>query len=125
MRNIIFLITLLSFALPASAGCAPGYLCRDFLGNTYYNDNGMKHVIERNQGTAGLLNAIAKPQTTNIIGNIYTLKQITRYQKAQDQDKKVTLKDIDFIMAKRKIKAHKLYMAELIKKYPDLESLDR
>ena len=112
------------FSLTVSAKCADGYLCKDFLGNTYYNQNGMKHITERNQRTVGILNAIANSPQNNILANIHNFQkkqEIKRFQQAQGTKHQLTLQDIK--IAKRRIAEYQLMMIELGKKHPEIQQL--
>jgi len=82
MKYLLLTIVLSIFSVTVSAKCADGYLCKDFLGNTYYNQNGMKHLTERNQKTINLLSTIAKPPQTNIFATLQQL-QTVQLQAAQ------------------------------------------
>jgi len=124
MKYLLLTIVLSIFSVTVSAKCADGYLCKDFLGNTYYNQNGMKHLTERNQRTVGLLSTIAKPPQNNIFANIQQLQQvqeIKRFQKTQGTEQELTLEDIE--LAKRRIAEYELKIVELGKKYPEIQQL--
>jgi len=117
MKYLLLTIVLSLFSATISAECADGYLCKDFLGNTYHNQNGMKHITERSQSRAAVLSAIANQPQNSILANVQA------FQAAQDPKRKIDLLDVDIEIAKERIAEYNQYIIELGKLHPEIQKL--